>query len=254
MKTREQVADELKKLLVKDRNIIAAWEGGSAATGFMDEFSDLDLAVVCEDEAVEKIFGKLEKFIEKNYGIERKYRVPEPAWHGFSQCFYKVGNVPELYYLDIAVIKRSIQDKFTESDRHGDAVVWFEKEKMIDPTPTSKEKVTEKGRKYFKFISDSDFLMITELKKAIARKNFTEAFPAYYRLIASNLGVLLNLKYRPCKVDFGIRYAYRDFPKKEVNLISDSFKVGSIDEIEAKSMKVIKRIEELKKELNQEWN
>jgi len=128
MKTREQVAEEIKSLLIKDKKVIAAWEGGSAATGFMDKYSDLDLAVVCEDDAVEAVYAKLEKLIEKNYGIERKYRVPEPAWHGFSQCFYKVGNVPELYYLDIAVIKRSIPDKFTEKDRHGDSVVWFEKE------------------------------------------------------------------------------------------------------------------------------
>ncbi|HAQ62423.1 TPA: hypothetical protein DCR49_10580 [Candidatus Delongbacteria bacterium] len=254
MKTREQVAEEIKSLLIKDKKVIAAWEGGSAATGFMDKYSDLDLYVVCEDDAVEAVYAKLEKLIEKNYGIERKYRVPEPAWHGCSQCFYKVGNVPELYYLDIAVIKRSIPDKFTEKDRHGDSVIWFEKEKMIDPTPTPKKKVIEKGKQLYRFIADSDFLMETELKKALARKNFTEAYPAYYRLVASNLGILLNLKYRPCKVDFGIRYAYRDFPKKEVDLIADSFRITSLEDIEKKSKKVLKRIEELKKELHKEWN
>ncbi|HQO09170.1 MAG TPA: nucleotidyltransferase domain-containing protein [Clostridiales bacterium] len=254
MKTREQVAEEIKSLIIKDRKIIAAWEGGSAATGYLDEYSDLDLAIVCEDDHVEKVFKKLEKLIDEKYGIERKYRVPEPAWHGFSQCFYKVGNVPELYYLDIAVIKKSLPDKFTERDRHGDSVVWFEKEKMIDPTPTPEKKVIEKGKKYFRYIADSDFLMEIELKKAIARKNFTEAFPAYMRLISSNLGILLNLKYRPCKVDFGLRYAYRDFPNKEVKLIEESFKASSIEEIEAGSKKVMKRIEELKKELSKKWN
>jgi predicted nucleotidyltransferase len=254
MKTREEIKEELKSLLEKDKKIIAAWEGGSAATGFLDDYSDLDLAIVCEDDAVEAVFKKLEKHIEKNFGIEKRYRMPEPAWHGFSQCFYKVGNVPELYYLDIAVIKRSIPDKFTERDRHGDSIVWFEKEKMIDPAPTPKEKVIEKGKKFFRHIADSDFLMQIELKKALARKNFTEAFQSYYRLIGANLGILLNLKYRPCKVDFGMRYAYRDFPKKEVDLLTDSYKIGSIEDIEKKSKKVLKRIAELKKELEKKWN
>ncbi len=107
-------------------------KGGSAATGFEDEFSDLDLAIVCKDHAVEAIFSLLESWLKVNYSITRKFRVPEPSWHGFSQCFYQIENVPPLFYLDIAVIKKSLPDKFTESDRHGNAVVWFEKEKILD--------------------------------------------------------------------------------------------------------------------------
>ncbi len=254
MKTREEIKEGLKSLLEKDKKIIAAWEGGSAATGFEDEYSDLDLAVVCGDDAVEEVFSLIEKHLEAVYGIERKYRMPEPAWHGFSQCFYKTGNVPEFFYFDIAVIKNSIPDKFTERDRHGDSIVWFEKEKTIDPAPTPEEKVKEKGRKYYRFIADSDFLMEIELKKALARKNFTESFQSYYRLINGGLGVLLNLKYRPCKVDFGLRYAYRDFPKKEVELLTYSYKVNSVGDIETKAQNVLKRIVELKNELKNEWN
>jgi hypothetical protein len=190
----------------------------------------------------------------KNTGSKESTECLNQPGNGFSQCFYKVGNVPELYYLDIAVIKKSLPDKFTEKDRHGDSVVWFEKEKMIDPTPTPEPKVKEKGKKYYKYIADSDFLMETELKKALARKNFTEAFPSYMRLINSNLGILLNLKYRPCKVDFGLRYAYRDFPKKEVALLEDSFKINSLEDIVIKSERVLKRIEDLKKELKNKWN
>ncbi len=253
MKNRSEITKDLNKLMYAEEKVIAVWEGGSVATGFADEYSDLDIVIVCEDDAVEEIFSLIESHLEKSYGIIKKYRVPEPAWHGFSQCFYKTGNVPGYFYFDVAVIRRSVPDKFTAKDRHGDPAVWFDKEKIIDTSPTPEEKVIEKGKEYFRHIFDSDFLMETELKKAIARKNFTEAFQSYIRVMNGCLGILLNLKYRPSRVDFGLRYAYRDFPEDEVKLLTDSYKINSIDDIEFKASKVLNRINELKSELKPEW-
>ncbi len=254
MRTREEIKAGLKELLHKNENIIAVWEGGSAATGFEDEYSDLDLAVVCEDDAVEEIFTMIDGHLESEYGIEDKFRLPEPAWHGFSQCYYKTGNVPKFFYFDIAVIKRSNPNKFTEKDRHGDSVVWFEKEKMIDPTPTPDGEVKAKGKKFYHIATDTFFLSEIELKKALARKNFTESFHQYYLIILRHLGILLNLKYRPCKADFGIRYAYRDYPESENKLLEDSLKVNSVNDIAERSGKVLSRISDLREELFIEWN
>lgn len=254
MNTKDQVRERLKTLLIDDPAALAAWEGGSAATGFLDDFSDLDLVIVCEDEAVEVLFHKIEAHLENTYGIQRRYRVAEPAWHGFSQCFYKISQVPELFYLDIALIKQSIPNKFTESDRHGNALVWFEKTPVIDPTPTPADKVAEKGRHFFKMVTQSDFLIITEIEKALARNNFTEAFPRYYQFVSNQLGVLLNLKYRPCKVDFGLRYAYRDFEDPDVKLLTYALQVSSVDVLREKFKLVLHRYNQLNEELKGEWS
>jgi hypothetical protein len=248
MKTKKQISNELKELLFANENVIAAWEGGSAATGFEDEFSDLDLAIICNDSAVEKIFGEINKWLEENFGIINKFRVPEPAWHGFSQCYYQIAQVPFLFYLDIAVIKQSLPDKFTESDRHGKAVVWFEKEKILDSTPTEPEKVEQKAKQYYKFATQSDFLTIMEIQKAIARNRYSEAIPVYFQFISRNLAILLNLKYRPAKVDFWLRYGYRDYEKTDFEFIEFLMKVSSIKELEDKFILAKKRFYELKNE------
>ena len=253
MNVTEKINAKFKELLYNEKNVIAAWEGGSAATGFLDEYSDLDLAIVCEDDSVESIFKLLEDHIENNYGIIKKFRIPEPAWHGFSQCFYKIDKVPELYYLDIAVIKRSLPKKFTEKDRHGDSVIWFEKEKMIDPTPTPEKEVKAKGKKFYKMVTSSDFLSITELKKQLARGLYAEAFSQYNQLLMRNLGVMLNLKYRPCKVDFGTRYYYRDLPKEVFAKFERSLKNGSINELNNNVEIVLEWYEALKEELKENW-
>jgi hypothetical protein len=248
MKTKKQISNELQDLLISHEDVVAAWEGGSAATGFEDEFSDLDLVIICKDSAVERIFEEFDERLGKNYGILNKFRVPEPAWHGFSQCYYQIDKVHPLFYLDISLIKQSLPDKFTESDRHGNAVVWFEKEKILDSTPTEQEKVGKKAKHFYQIATQSDFITIIEIQKAIARNRYAEAFPIYFQFIARNLAILLNLKYRPAKVDFGLRYGYRDYEKADFEFIELLMKVSSIKELEEKFLLAKKRFYELKNE------
>lgn len=247
------IREELSALLFPETKVIAVWEGGSAATGFVDDFSDMDLIIVCEDDSVEFVFQMLESHFSSHYGIERKYRVPEPTWHGFSQCFYKIGNVPELFYMDVAVIKKSIPDKFTESDRHGEAAVWFEKELVMDSTPAPKEKVEARCKQFYNMVIQSDFLMCIEIRKNLARNRYAEAFPFYFRFVSTQLAVMLNLKYRPEKVDFGLRYASRDYDKDDAKLIETLLQSNSIESLSQNFEKAILRYESLKEELSTKW-
>jgi len=44
-KYRVEIISKMKKMYQEDDNILAVWEGGSAATGYLDEYSDLDLCI-----------------------------------------------------------------------------------------------------------------------------------------------------------------------------------------------------------------
>ena len=66
---RTDFADKIRKLLEEKKYILTAWEGGSAATGFLDEYSDLDLCLICDDDKVEKIFEIIADFLQQNYGL-----------------------------------------------------------------------------------------------------------------------------------------------------------------------------------------
>ncbi len=245
----ETVSRELRRFLAGLDPVVAAWEGGSAATGFKDRHSDLDLAVVCREETVEQVITAVDGFLGERFGIGRRFRIPEPAWHGFSQVFYRLLDTPEFYYVDAAFIRESLPDKFTASDRHGDAVVWFQKERVLDTSPTPDEQVLARSRKFYRMVLDQDFLMITEIEKALARKRFPEAFPFYFQFLARNLAVLLNLKHRPRKADFGLRYAFRDYPSEDAALVEDLMKASSLEDLESKYRRALKRYRELAGEL-----
>jgi predicted nucleotidyltransferase len=250
---RNKIKEEMRKIYDSDQRIISVWEGGSAATGFLDEYSDLDLAIICEDDDIESVFEKTEKYLKETYGIIQKFRMPEPNWHGHSQCFYIIDNCPKYFYVDLLIEKESATNRFTESDRHGNAVIWFDKKSLIDSTPTPKEKVIKKGKQSYKLVNDSFILSIFEVKKQIARGKIVDAYVNYYALI-NRLSSLLNLKYRPEKVDFGLRYTHRDFPIEETDLLVNLYSISNLKEMKEKVEMVESIFNKLIIELADKWS
>lgn len=252
MISRKKLADDLKAFFFMQDSITAVWESGSAATGWLDENSDMDIAVICDDGREEPLLAELDRYLEANYGIDKRHRVPEPAWHGFTQCFYRIKDTPELFYLDICFIKKSSPDKFTDTDRHGIPVIWFSRDELPVFEPSSREAVKKRGKKLYETVAGTDFLILTELKKAIRRGIYAETFVNYFQVVRG-LSVLMNLKYRPEKADFGLRYACRDYPEKEYEFIVNALKISSLEDIIKKLAGVQGRFNALKTALENEW-
>jgi hypothetical protein len=97
---------------------------------------------------VEEIFRKISDYLHENFGILKKFRTPEPSWHGHSQCYYLLDKTPDFFYLDILIEKLTAQNRFMESDRHGSGILWFDKKDIFKPDPTPIEEVIQKGKKY----------------------------------------------------------------------------------------------------------
>ena len=243
---------KFKNFLESNNSIHCIWEGGSAATGYLDEYSDLDLGVICDDKKVEDNFDKIEKYLQSNYGIKEKFRTPEPSWHGHSQCYYLLENTPEMFYVDILIEKLSAGNRFMESDRHGKSIVWFDHKRLFDPTPTPEAEVLKKGKRFYNLLSDSTWILLLDVKKQILRKNTVDAFVLYYQLI-NRMAYLWNLKYRPAKSDFGLRYTHRDFPTETVEWLQDILKVDNLDKMLVKLEIIGKKYNELLSELKEIW-
>ncbi len=248
----KKIVNELKELYKENENILAVWEGGSAATGYLDEYSDLDLALITSDDTIEDTFELTEQFLEKNYGISNKFRMPEPSWHGHSQCFYKLTESPKFFYVDMLIEKESAKNRFTESDRHGKSVIWFDKKNLIDPTPTPQEEIENKCKKHYNLMSTLLPFMEMDIAKQIKRGNAIVAISIYGGLL-NRMAALLNIKYRPHKFDFGLRYYYRDLPKEDVAFVEGIAFVRDIDDLKEKFPKAIKRYKELIVELGEKY-
>ena len=248
----KKIVSELKELYKENENILAVWEGGSAATGYLDEYSDLDLALITTDETIEDTFKLTEQFLEKTYGISNKFRMPEPNWHGHSQCFYKLIKSPEFFYVDFLIEKESAKNRFTESDRHGESIIWFDKKNLIYPTPTPTEEIEIKCKRQYKLMSTLLPFMEMDIAKQIKRGNAIDAISIYNGLL-NRLASMLNIKYRSHKFDFGLRYYYRDLPKDEVTFVEGITFVKDLEDLKEKLPKAIKKYKELIEELGEKY-
>ncbi len=252
-KTRLEVKNALISYLEPINDVIAVWEGGSAATGFVDNYSDLDVTIVTTHDPTDPIFKLIDEHFESQYCILRKYRVPEPTWHHMSQCFYLLNDTEELFYADIAVVHYNNPVKFTETDRHGNAIVAFDKQGVFMASDTPTEEIEKLCKRVYAATTSIDFVIILELRKAIARNNWIASHSNYLQLVSRLLISLLNIKHRPQKADFGIRYIDRDYPVSDYELISDLLKVCSVKEIKSKTDIALMRYQDLVLELQHKY-
>ena len=242
---REKIKKELKELFKANESILAVWEGGSAATGFLDEYSDLDIGMIAEGEAIETVFEQIGELLEKNYRIQHIFKVPDKMWHEHAHRFYIIENSPPLFYVDVLIEKESAKgNRFLESDRHGTAQIWFDRKNLIDQTPTPDDVIQKKGKFFFQYMKDYFPIQIIEIKKQLARDNKIDSLRTYQQLFGQ-LAYLLNLKYRRNKYDFGLRYAEMAYPEDVVSFLEDTMFVTDIAEIKTQLPKVEKMFQEL---------
>lgn len=249
---REGFSQALNTFLQTVPGVIAIWEAGSAATNQLDQYSDLDLSILCQVDHVDAIIHSVQDYLQTKFGIKHQFRMPEPTWHGFSQCFIELDGMPELFYLDIVFIKETLKDWFLESDRHGIARVWYDPSHRYQPTVSTTEDIQKRVLRVYKQATAIAFLTELEFLKAIKRKSYTDAFTYHFQYLNRHLIPLLNILYRKEKCDFGIRYIQRDYPKSTFETIQSLLSVTSIDDIEAHFQIMKAWIESIKQQLRME--
>src|SRR5690606_22979261 len=118
------------------------------------------------------------------------------------------------------------------------------------PSPSTSKDIFELGSKQYHSVIQTDFLIITEIEKGIARGYFIDVFPMYFSFISRHLCVMLNLKYRPERADFGLRYGRLDYSSLDTDLIDKSLKVSTIEEMKMQFEMIKSRYYKLKEELS----
>ncbi|MBN2016545.1 MAG: hypothetical protein JW794_00170 [Candidatus Cloacimonetes bacterium] len=243
------LSGKLKKLWESDEKVYTAWEGGSVATGFDDDYSDLDMALICDDDYVDELFEKTEQLLAEQFGIKEKIRIPEPSWHGHSQTFYLLKDSPPFFYVDLLIEKLSSGNRFMESNRHGYSYVWFDKKGLMDGTPMPEKEINKQIISKLTYHKKSFFIMQIELEKAIARGREVDALDGYNKLIMGRLAFLFNVKNCPAKHDFGLRYSYRDWAKEDFEFVKTYLFVQDFEDLKVKAPIVINKVKEMMESL-----
>jgi predicted nucleotidyltransferase len=212
----------------------AMWEGGAAAFGRADEWSDIDLQVDVDDDRVEEALALIERTIEALSPIELRYRLPEPTWHGHAQVFYRLRDASPYLLLDLVVLRHSNDVKFLEPEIHGPAVFYFDKAGLAQAPAFDAIAWQARLRERLAALRATfDLFQVLTLKE-LNRGNWLEALAYYQGYTLRPLLEVLNMRYRPTRYNFGSRYVYYELPAEVARRLESLYFVASGAAIAAK--------------------
>ena len=230
---RDRMIRALKDRLEPLEFVHAFWEAGAAAFDRVDDWSDLDLQIVCDDEMVEETLEEAREALEALGPIELAFRMPEPAWHGHSQVFWKLSGTSPFHVIDLCVVKRSAEDKFLEPEMHGRPNVFFDKAGLSEPAAFDMAAHRDALRKRLETLRTTfELFGRIMVEKEIHRGNGIEAMAYYHGATLRPLIEVLRMRHAPAQHKFHTRYVYYDFPDADVQRLERLFFVPDLAGLE----------------------
>jgi len=198
----------------EDDDVHCAWVGGSAATGGYDEWSDLDLDVLCTPGTSTEVYTRWLQRARADFDLRDVWEVPEHVWPDGRQCFLNLQDRPGLLKEPTRIIDLHVSDladhhSHLDVRRHGtpivlhdpDGHVVLEEEDVSTALATGVDQVRQRR-------ATDEWLV----NRAIARGHVAEATDWYLRFALSSLVRMLRVRHCPWRHDFGLRYVRADLP------------------------------------------
>lgn len=247
---REDIIEVLRGVLEPKDYMYAMWEGGAAAFGRVDEWSDIDLQTLCEDEHVEDVFDTVRDALEGLSHIDRIFRFPEPTWHGHSQAFYRLEDASEFLLVDFVVMRRGgTADRFLQSEIHGTPVVHFDKKGDVTCEPLDAAAFAERLRGRVAQASTLFEIFSPFVTKELNRGNDIEAMGYYQSLVLRPLVELLRIRHAPLRHNFYARYVYYELPIEIIERLEPFFFARAAGELSARCSEAASWVAELLAEI-----
>ncbi|HDS09566.1 MAG TPA: hypothetical protein ENN73_05000 [Firmicutes bacterium] len=252
MSSRDKIHKSLKKALEPVDWIYALWEAGAAAFDRVDQWSDIDIYVVCDDDKVNDVFEIAEKKLNEDFGIDLKYTVPLPKENFYQQHFYLLEGFSAFELIDLAVFKKGCPEKFLEPEIHGNAKFIFNKNDLVKIPELDGVELNKTLHERVKEIAVRTEMFKAMVNKEIYRGNFIEAFDYYKMFTLSGLVDLLRIKYTPFHHNFRTRYIHYELPPEIVSRLASFYYLQDLDDLDARNKEALMWIEDLIEELKKE--
>jgi hypothetical protein len=207
--------------------VLAGWEGGSAAFGAVDGYSDIDLNfVVADDASSDLLYARAEAALETVSPITVSHFVPPGR-------YYKLKDSGEFLLVDLSFFRVGATDRPLEVERHGHARPLFDKGDWLRPRPLDEVALAVKRDKRYREIQAWFVVSQSFVRKAVLRRQEVEALACFWGYTLKPLTELLRMRYCPIRWDFGMRYLDRDLPSIVYVQLRDMMFVRDLGEIDA---------------------
>jgi hypothetical protein len=212
---RASLLDGLRSSLAErfgaEERFCGVFEGGSAATGRADRYSDIDLCLVAAPALNDALFEAVEAAVGNAAAITHTWKVADAPWPGFAQRFYLLEPAPRFFFVDCCILEPDTAKTFLERERHGEALVYYDRRDTLRPTPLDRGAFAARLRKRFDQVQSAWPFYLLLVRKELARGRPLDAH-AFYSTTLRLLVELAGMRHRPERFDFGWRYLHHDLP------------------------------------------
>ena len=138
---RDRISSAICAALSPLPEVLAGWEGGSAAFGASDAYSDIDLNYLVDDRAsLEDLYASAESALEAVSPITASHFVPPGR-------YYKLKDGGEFLLVDLCFFRAGVSDQNLEVERHGHVLPLFDKGNWLRPRPLDEKALAAKRSK-----------------------------------------------------------------------------------------------------------
>jgi hypothetical protein len=227
--TRENILAALENALKPLPYVHAMWQGGAASFDRVDEWSDIDLQVVVDDDRIPDVYAVVDETLQKLSSINLRYDFPQPVWHGHYQTFYRLEDAGPYLLIDFVAMKLSNENRFLQPEIHGTAIINFDKANLVKTPPLDIDAHLKaiQGRIDTLRVLFEMFQVLT--LKEIHRGNSIEAISFYQSWTLRPLVEVLRIRHDPARYNF--QYY---FPKEDVVRLEPLFFIASVQDLETK--------------------
>ena len=221
-------------------DMLAAWEGGSAATKTKDQYSDIDLCLL-STAPLQDVLDRVEKSLTP-FHVTDVWKQTKSGWgEGLLQRFLMLKDAPKHFFVDVAVFEMSaskLMNDFLEVERHGDVIVHFDKNNLIKTGHTDAEALFKRQQLRLLEITQAFPFYKTLVLKEIDRGQAIDAMSFYQTGMLRPLVEVLGMLHRPYKFDFGLRYVHKHFPADVQKMVQDLTYVSDLADLSKKVIKL----------------
>ena len=197
-----------------DSDVRCVWVGGSAATGGFDEWSDLDLDVLCTPGTSGAVYERWLARAWTDFDVRDVWEVPLATWPDGRQCFINLQDRPGQLLEPTVLVDLHVSDlgdHHTHLDvrRHGTPIVLHDPDSLIVLTPEDTSAAMAEAVDQVRQRRVTGEWLVS---RAIARGHPAEAVDFYLRFALAAVVRLVRAEHCPWRHDFGLRYLREDLP------------------------------------------